>query len=57
MAETTIEIVEVNGQIPLKHQLGKLVFATIVAFVATKAAERAYDSVLASYQSRTANSE
>ncbi len=57
MPETTIEIVEVNGSLPLKHQLGKLLVATIVAFAATKAAEKAYDAALTSYQSRTNHSE
>jgi hypothetical protein len=54
--ETMVEIVEVNGSLPLKHQLGKLLVATVVAFAATKVAERAYDAALTSYQNRTMNS-
>ena len=55
--ETMVEIVEVNGSLPLKHQLGKLMVATIVAFAATKAAEKAYDAALTSFQNRTIKSE
>lgn len=53
VTEQVFEIVEVNESLPLRHQLGKLLFATVVAFAATKMAEKTYDSVLASYQNRT----
>jgi hypothetical protein len=55
--ETMVEIVEVNGSLPMRHQLGKLLVATIVAFAATKAAEKAYDAALTSYQNRTVTTE
>lgn len=57
MSESTIEIVSVNDGLPLKHQFGKLVIATVVAFAATKAAEKAYDATLTAYQNRTTSSE
>lgn len=58
MPDSVIEIVEVNGSLPLRHQLGKLLIATVVAFAATKMAEKAYDVTLTSYQNhRTANPE
>jgi hypothetical protein len=34
----------------LKHQIGKLLFATIVAFGATKLAEKSYDAGLKAIQ-------
>lgn len=45
--DEVIEIVEVNSALPLKHQLAKVLFATVVAFGATKLAERTYDAALA----------
>ena len=57
MPEAVVEIVETNGSMPMRHQLGKLLVATIVAFAATKMAEKAYDTALTSYQNRTNNSE
>lgn len=51
-----IEIVEVSPSVPLKHQLGKLVVATLVAFAATKLAEKAYDVTVTSIQTRNITS-
>lgn len=42
MDETVIEVVDVTTALPLKHQLGMALFATAVAFVASKAAEKGY---------------
>ena len=47
-----VEVVEIKQSLPLKHQLGKLLIATIVAFAATKMAEKAYDASLQAYQNR-----
>lgn len=44
--ENVIEIVEVKDALPLKHQLGKLLFATVVAFGAKLLAEKVYDAGL-----------
>lgn len=52
MPEDVIEIVEVVDDTPLRHQFGKLLFATIVAFAATKLAESTYDFVLEVYRQR-----
>ncbi len=52
MSESVIEIVEVNNTLPLKHQFGKLLVATIVAFAATKLAEKSYDGVLEALNNR-----
>ena len=46
MEDAVIEIIEVSDTLPLKHQFGKLLVATIVAFVATKLAEKSYDATL-----------
>lgn len=56
MDETVVEIIEVNGSLPLKHQFGKLLIATVVAFAATKLAEKSYDRALVAYHSRTNSS-
>lgn len=48
-----IEIVEVSNTTPLKHQLGKLFIATLVAFAATKLSDRAYDATLTAIQNRS----
>lgn len=53
MSENVIEIVEVNAQLPLKHQIGKLLFATVVAFAATKLAERTYDAGLQAWNNHS----
>ena len=42
MTENVIEIVEISDALPLKHQFGKLLFGTIVAFAATKLADKVY---------------
>lgn len=52
MTESVIEIVEVNDTLPFKHQLGKLLFATVVAFAATKLAEKTYDAGLHAWNNR-----
>jgi hypothetical protein len=40
----------VQTSLPMKHQLAKLVIATIVGFAATKLGEKGYDSAYACYQ-------
>ncbi len=52
MDETVIEIVEISNTLPLKHQLGKVLVATVVAFVATKLSEKSYDAVLTKFNNR-----
>jgi hypothetical protein len=52
MDETVIEIVEISNTLPLKHQLGKVLVATVVAFAATKLSEKSYDAVLGKLNSR-----
>jgi hypothetical protein len=52
MPETVIEVVEVNNTLPLKHQFGKLLVATIAAFLATKLAEKSYDVALDKWTNR-----
>jgi hypothetical protein len=42
LMDSVIEIVEVSNVLPLKHQVGKLLFATLVGFAATKLAEKTY---------------
>lgn len=48
----TVEIVEMSTQVPFKHQLGKLLVATIAAFAATKMAEKGYDATLQAIHNR-----
>lgn len=48
----TIEVVEVVNVVPLRHQVGKLVIATLVAFAATKLTEKAYDATLRTIATR-----
>ena len=55
MPDSVIEIVEVNNTLPLKHQFGKLLVATIVAFAATKLAEKSYDATLQALNNRKLN--
>lgn len=45
--DEVIEVVEVQPGTSLKYQFGKLLFATVVAFGATKLAERGYDAGMA----------
>jgi hypothetical protein len=52
MSDNVIEVVEVGDDIPIRHQFGKLLFATIVAFAATKLAESTYDFALDAYRRR-----
>lgn len=47
-----VEVVEIKESMPFKHQLAKLLIATVVAFAATKLTEKAYDSSLQAYQNR-----
>jgi hypothetical protein len=46
MEENVVEIVEVSTELPMIHQLGKMLFATAVAFGASKLAEKGYVSGL-----------
>lgn len=55
MPDEVIEIVEVVEDVPIRHQFGKLLFATIVAFAATKLAESTYDFALDVYRRRHAS--
>lgn len=48
--DEVIEVVEVGKSLPLKHQLGKLLIATLAAFAATKLAEKSYDATLTAIQ-------
>jgi hypothetical protein len=42
MDENVIEVVEVSTELPMIHQFGKVLFATAVAFGASKLAEKGY---------------
>jgi len=48
-----IEIIEVSDALPLKHQFGKLLVATVAAFAASKAAEKAYTATLTMIKNRS----
>jgi hypothetical protein len=52
-----VDVVQVSTSLPLKHQLAKLVIATIVGFAATKLSEKGYDAALACYQRSKASTE
>lgn len=53
--DEVIEIVEVQPGTSLKYQLGKVLFATVVAFAATKLAERSYDAGLTAIKNHQFN--
>lgn len=40
----------VSTSLPMKHQLAKLVIATVVGFAASKLGEKGYDAAYACYQ-------
>lgn len=52
MSDDVIEVVETGDFTPMRHQLGKLLFATIMSFAATAIAEKVYDAGLAAYRKR-----
>jgi hypothetical protein len=52
MSENVIEVVEITDVTPMRHQLGKLMFATLVSFAATAISEKVYDVALAAYRRR-----
>jgi hypothetical protein len=45
-----VDIVQTSTSLPLKHQLAKLVIATVIGFAASKLSEKGYDVALACYQ-------
>jgi hypothetical protein len=49
--DEVIETVEIQQGTSLKYQLGKVLFATVVAFAATKLAERSYDAGMSAIKS------
>jgi len=48
--QETVE--SINTSLPIKHQIAKLVIATIVGFAASKLSENGYDAALACYRSK-----
>lgn len=52
MSEDVIEVLETVDITPMRHQLGKLLVATIASFAATAFAEKMYDVGLSIYRKR-----
>jgi len=52
MSDDVIEVLETIEITPIRHQLGKLLFATIASFAATAISEKVYDVALAAYRRR-----
>lgn len=48
-----VQILETKETLPLKHQLGKLLFATVIAFGAKLLAEKVYDVGLQAWTDHT----
>ena len=56
MSEEVITVVEQEQPELFRHQLGKLVFGTIIGFGASKLAEKTYDALLTVYRQKRAGS-
>ena len=46
---------KIGDTLPFKHKAGKMVASTLVGFIASELAERAYDAVLKAYRKKMAS--
>lgn len=51
MSDETIDVVDVQVELG-RHTLAKMVVGTVVGFIASKMAEKAYDAGLAAYRKK-----
>jgi hypothetical protein len=57
VSDEVIEVEVIDVALSWKYQLGKLLFATIVGFAATQAAQKTFDVGVQAWHNRTNNSE